>query len=460
MAQYVVWDIETDQADTSYCTILELAAIWLDENFKEKERFKLRCRIPQDRVPSATALCINRSSYDLLTKTNLSHYRMLNMVQKKFQDWKPSIFLAYSGVNFDSEAIRKEFFKSLKKPYIENTGGNTRHDALNIVRAAFAIDDKIIKSELNPKGNISMKLESLARLNGFDTSNVHDAMTDTELTVKILDQIKKKQPELWPDYFRTSSKQVTEDIIRKEKIITLNEYFYGRSRLYCCAPLHPNSFVHPIYRYAQVVDLRIDPEPLFKLSYQELKEKMKKTPKFLRTVRSNKAPVILDASYGMKVEPYNSIDPDLIKKRVEMIKSNEKFAIDVCNILRENAEEKIDTSSQLDIEPEESLYSGGFERLNKDQYLFEKWHQADWKTKFSLLSKFHDDRNIIFAQQILFNEAPEVLPEDIYKQIKRKIASRILSSNKEKWFTVYDCYKEIDDIRENDGKMFSFKSKE
>ena len=185
MTQYVVWDIETDQADTSYCTILELAAIWLDKNFKEKERFTVRCRIPQDRVPSATALCINRSSYDLLTKTNLSHYHMLNMVQKKFQEWKPSIFLAYSGIKFVSEAIRKEFFKSLKKPYIENTEGNTRHDALNIVRAAFAIDDKIIKSELNPKGNISMKLESLASLNDFDTSDAHNAMRDTELTVLI-----------------------------------------------------------------------------------------------------------------------------------------------------------------------------------------------------------------------------------------------------------------------------------
>ena len=69
MTQYVVWDIETCQAETSWCTVLELAAIWLDENFKEKERFKVRCRIPQDRVPSATALCINRTNYDLLTKT-------------------------------------------------------------------------------------------------------------------------------------------------------------------------------------------------------------------------------------------------------------------------------------------------------------------------------------------------------------------------------------------------------
>ena len=34
---YVVWDIETDQAETNWATIIELAAIWLDENFKGKE---------------------------------------------------------------------------------------------------------------------------------------------------------------------------------------------------------------------------------------------------------------------------------------------------------------------------------------------------------------------------------------------------------------------------------------
>ncbi len=460
MTQYVVWDIETCQAETSWCTVLELAAIWLDENFKEKERFKVRCRIPQDRVPSATALCINRTNYDLLTKTNLSHYQMLNDIQKKFLEWKPSIFLAYSGINFDSEVLRKEFFKSLKKPYLENTDGNSRHDALNIVRAVFAIDEKIIKSELNSKGNISMKLESLSRLNGFDTTGAHDAMIDTDLTVKLLNLIKSKQPELWEEYLRTSKKQVAEDIIRREKIITIPEYFYGRSRMYCCAPLHQNSFIHPVYMWSQVFDLRVDPEPLFKLTYQELKKEMMKTPKFIRTVRTNKAAIVLDASYGMKADPYNKIDPAIIKKRAELVKSNEKFAIDICNILKEKAEEKKDTQSQEDIEPEESLYAGGFEKLNKDQHLFDEWHKADWKTKFSMLSKFRDDRNIIFGQQILFNEAPEVLPSEIYKKIKRKVASRILSSNKEKWFTIYDCYKEIDDLRVNDDKMFSFESKE
>ena len=36
---------------------------------------------------------------------------------------------------------------------------------------------------------------------------------------------------------------------------------------------------------------------------------MKKSPKFLRTIRSNKAPIILDQSFGMKVEPYSKLDP-------------------------------------------------------------------------------------------------------------------------------------------------------
>ena len=187
---------------------------------------------------------------------------------------------------------------------------------------------------------------------------------------------------------------------------------------------------------------------------------MKKTPKFLRTVRSNKAPIILDASYGMKADPYSSIDPELLRRRADLIKSNEKFALNICNILKENAEEKMDTSPQLDIEPEESLYTGGFELLNRDQHLFDKWHQAEWKTKLAMLDKFKDDRMVNFGLQIIYNETPDILPEDIFKKIKRKIAERILSKSKEKWITIYDCFNVIDNLREDDSKMFAFKSKE
>ena len=153
---YVVWDCETDSAQTDWATMLEVGAILLDNNFKEIERFEARCRLPKDRVPTATALCINKSNVDLLTKGNFSHYQMIGMIEEKFLSWAkkgPLTFLGYSSINFDDEVLRKEFFKSLRKPYLTNTGGNVRHDALNIVRAAFAIDDEVLKTELNDKGN-------------------------------------------------------------------------------------------------------------------------------------------------------------------------------------------------------------------------------------------------------------------------------------------------------------------
>ena len=183
---YVIWDIETDSAQLDWATMIEIGAILLDENFIEKERFSARCRMPQDRVPSATALCINKSNVDLITKGNLSHYQMIAQVEKKFKEWSPATFMGFSSIDFDDEILRREFFKSLRKPYLVNTDGNSRHDALNMIKAAFAIDEKVLKTELNLKGNKSMKLESLARLNGFESSGAHSALFDTELTVKVL----------------------------------------------------------------------------------------------------------------------------------------------------------------------------------------------------------------------------------------------------------------------------------
>ena len=454
---YVVWDIETDSAQLDWATMIEVGAILLDENFKEKERYSARCRMPQDRVPSATALCINKSNVDLITKGNQSHYEMIAQLEKKFREWSPATFMGFSSLGFDDEILRREFFKSLRKPYLINTEGNSRHDALNMIKAAFAIDENVLNTELNPKGNKSMKLESLARLNGFDSKDAHSALFDTELTVKVLGLLKQKQPDLWHEYLKTKSKVVVENLIKQEKMFTINENFFGKNYLFLVAPLHPNSWMHPVYKWGQVVNLSANIEELQKLNYNDLKQEMKKSPRFYKTIKSNKAPIILDKSLGMKVDPYKKIGENLLYKRAELMKKNEKFSKDICNILKEAAEEKIETSSQADIEPEESIYSGGF-ISSKDEAIFPKFHSSDWRGKFALLDKFQDDRLITFGHGLIFNEAPEILPKDIYKKIKRRIASRILSTNKEKWWTVSAFYSECDEIRENEDKMFSFKT--
>ena len=186
---------------------------------------------------------------------------------------------------------------------------------------------------------------------------------------------------------------------------------------------------------------------------------MKKTPKFLRTIRSNKAPIIIDAEYGMKVEPYNDIDPSLIKQRAQLVRDNETFSQNVLTALREIAEEKEQLKSQEDIYPEESIYNKF--TSNKDTALFPAWHAAPWKDKLNLLDKFEDKRLVGFGKKIIYQEAPEVLPPDMLKTIKKAIAKRILSEKREKWWTVSTCFTEIDTLRdkysdENDEEKLKF----
>jgi len=440
-----IWDIESSNANTDFGSIIEIGGILVDENFKEKDRFNLRCRLPEGEIPQAMALIVNKTSVDQLTKANLSHYQMLGEVEKIFKKWSPAIFIGWSNIGFDDEMIRKEFFKGIRYPYITNSYPNKRHDGLNIARAVHAIDSNILKTEINKKGNAVMKLASLARMNGFESAGAHSALFDSELTMKILGLIKKKQPNTWNIFFKTANKLDTETIFKKEKIITLNEYFYGKSRLYLCAPLHPKNCIHPIYQWGQAVDLRVDVESLLNLSVDDLKLEMKKSPKFLRTIRSNKAPIILDQSYGMKSEPYNKIDPILIKRRADLVKNDEKFSKNIMIALRENAEEKEQSKSQEAILAEESIYKKF--TPNKDTNLFPAWHSAPWKDKLKMLDKFQDDRLVGFGKKIIYQESPETLPSEMFKSIRREIAKRILSERKEKWWTCKEFYHECDNLR-------------
>ena len=458
-----IWDIESSSAATDWASIIEIGGVLVDENFIEKDRFTLRCRLPEGEIPQAMALIVNKTTINQLTKTNLSHYQMLNEIQRIFTDWPkkhgPTVFLGWSNIGFDDELLRKEFFKGIRYPYITNSSPNKRHDGINIARGAYAVDSNVLKTEINEKNNPVFKLESLSRINGFDSSDAHSALFDAELTMKILKLIKKKQPNTWDMFLRTASRADTETIFQKESIITLNEYFYGKSRLYLCAPLHPNHCIHPVYKWGQAVDLRVDIEPILNMSINELKLEMKKTPKFLRTIRSNKAPIILDAEYGIKVEPYNAMDPNLIKKRAKLVRENEKFSQNILTALRETAEEKEQSKSQEDIYAEESIYEKF--TSNKDTALFPAWHAASWKDKLKLLDKFDDERLIIFGKKIIYQEAPEILPPDMFKSIKRSISKRILSNKFEKWWTVSSCYNEIDTLRdkysdENDQEKLKF----
>ena len=77
------------------------------------------------------------------------------------------------------------------------------------------------------------------------------------------------------------------------------------------------------------------------------------------------------------------------------------------------------------------------------------FHKAEWKEKFLVLQKFKDERLRYFGKKILYEESPKSLPQDEYDSMHKEIATRVLSTNKEKWNTIPRTYSEIDTLEIN-----------
>ena len=103
-----IWDIESSSASTDFGSIIEIGGILLDENFKEKDRFNLRCRLPEGEIFQASALLVNKTTIKQLTQVNLSHYQMLDEVAKDA-----------STLFMDKEELMEEFMIAYQDSLIE-----------------------------------------------------------------------------------------------------------------------------------------------------------------------------------------------------------------------------------------------------------------------------------------------------------------------------------------------------
>ena len=447
MDKIVIYDTETTNS-TIWGSIIEVGAVVVDKNLKEIGKLNIRGRMPEGEVPSAKALLVNSTSIDLLTKGNYSHYDFLGAVENFFSKVAPAMFIGWSNLNFDRRMFHFNFFKGNRYPYITHSSPNKEHDGLHVARAAQTINSETLKTELTDAGNESLALEGLARQQGFDTSQQHTAYHDAFTSLKILRIIKEKHNDNWEKFLTTSTKSSVESILKGEGIYSIFENVKGRNMMYLVSTLHPEHCFHPSYAsWGYLWDLRRDPEPFLNMSINDLKVNLKKiSPKALRVIKTNKAPVVLDKKFALKEKAYSDLDLETIQKRAKLVRSSENLCKNIQIINREAAEEKSQTQNQEDLLPEETLYEKFVP--NKDTALFKTWHSSSWEDKLRLLDKFQDKRCAWFGQKIIYQEAPHVLPPDLYKNIKSEIARRILSKNREKWQTIAMAYTEIDTLRD------------
>ena len=441
MANLVFYDFETCSSNVSYGQIIQAAAVLVNDNFQELDRYEGRCKLSPGIIPEAMALIVNKTTPKILKETNLSHYQMVRQMMEKFNKWKNSIFIGYNSINFDEEFLRRTLFKNLDYPYLTVTNGNERADLFNLARASHLYYPNCIKTPISDKNNPVFKLDRLAPMNGIKHNDAHSAISDVLATIEIAKLLSKNAPNVWKASLMTTSKDKALQIIKNELTFCTDFFYYGKSFPFVL------TFIcqHPQWGYPMCFDLMKDPNFYFKLSTNELKNELKKTPKVIRTIKHKKHPIIMNSSYGMNFDRYKELSLSKMKERAKLIKENKEFANKVSSILDHEAREKQDFDSQEEVYAEESIYKKF--TTKEDNAIMPAFHKADWKEKFLVLQKFKDERLRYFAKKILYEENPEALPQDEYKSIHKEIASRVLSTNKEKWNTIPRTYSEIDTLR-------------
>ena len=202
---FVFYDLETTGRNATWDQILQIGAILVDSDFQEIDRFEERCRLRQGLIPEPGALIVNKTSVEMLSNVNLSHYQLIKKVYDIFNKWSPAIFIGYNTISFDEEFLRKTFFKLLLEPYTTQFNGNRRADVLGMSRTSKYYYPECINVGLNDKGNQVFKLDVLTQLNDIK-HNAHDAMGDVEATIKIAQILKNKAQNVWQSGLNNSNK--------------------------------------------------------------------------------------------------------------------------------------------------------------------------------------------------------------------------------------------------------------
>jgi len=434
---FVFYDTETTGINTSFDQVLQFAAIRTDAELNELDRFEIRCRILPHVVPGPQAMRVTRvSSSQLIDPSLPSHYEMVRTIRAKLLSWSPATIIGYNSLRFDENLLRQAFYQTLHPPYVTNTNGNARSDALKIVQATSLFSPESLTFPVGDKGPISFKLDRLAPANGFNHEAAHDALADVEATIFICRLIAERAPELWSSFMRFSQKAAVEDYISSESIFCLSEFYANRPFSWLVTSLGVNSknrSEHYVY------DLSVDPADLAALSDIKLVGRLSKSPKVMRTIKSNGAPILMASDDAPMNVTAKDIAPDELERRVQYLQDvgiRQRFVA-----AYETTKEEYTPSPYV----EQQIYDGFFS--NSDAQLMEQFHNAPWPDRVEIIEQFSDRRLTYLGRQLLYFERPDLLTNKQRHEHSKLVAARLTEADIEvPWLTLPNAIKEMDEL--------------
>ncbi|MDZ4865210.1 MAG: exonuclease domain-containing protein [Gemmatimonadota bacterium] len=435
----VFYDTETTGISTSFDQILQFGAIRTDTELKEIDRFSTRSRLQGRVLAHPKALFVTGVTVAQLTDSSLpSHYEMMRTIQRQLNGWSPSVFIGYNSLSFDEHLLRSALWKTLHSPYLTNTDGNSRADAMKMVQAVSILRPDIFSIPTGEKGGPSFKLDAIAPANGFDHSSAHDAIGDVSATIHLCGLIAERAPDLWSDFMRFAQKAAVLDFAENEPAFGLIEFRYNKPYVYLLTMIGRNRANQAeLYAY----DLGVDPAELSGLTDEGLSSRINESPRLFRRIKANAAPILITLDGVPAIAASRSLGNDELLRRAGLVATDSALGARIVAAIERDERPK-SPSEHI----EEQIYDGFASR--EDMAVADSFHQKPWEDRAATIDQLADGRLKVLARRLLYDKDPELLRPDARDAERRLISERLLSGATDlPWCTltqaIADCRKLI-----------------
>ena len=448
MPNYIFFDTETNSG-RQFADILSINALFCSEDFKIISELNCEARLRKSRIYEVDSFLVNGFDPFEVDKHPLSNFELTKKVNDTFISWinkGPVLFCAHNGYSFDYLLTSQHLFSNLFTwPWIFSTGNAKQIDSLPIAQNYNFYAPNTIATELNEKNNQIFRLGSLAKMNGFEITELHTARGDTMGMKLLMEMLYKKNPELFQKSVSFMNKN---DVLSKIKDVDYfchPETFFGRTRQFTSSYLCE----HPIFKgYHLCFDLKHDPELMFsEKSNSVLKKTLNSAPKKYRTIKIGKNPFIQDKSFATNFEDdYTTLGHEVLKSRADFIlKNREELANRVSTIISDDIQDK--TMDQTELTPEQMIFS--LNPSSSDKTLMNNYVIANSiDDKLRIHKGFEGPLKYLSEMILLDQYDSEAFTDSDYKRIRKGISRKLLSTNKEVFPTIPDGMARIDQLRE------------
>ncbi|WP_456373720.1 exodeoxyribonuclease I [Thiolapillus sp.] len=224
--------------------------------------------------------------------------------------------LGYNSIRFDDEFTRYGLYRNFHDPYArEWQNGNSRWDIIDMVRLAHALRPEGIEWPLDEHGIASFRLEKLTAANGIEHEGAHDALVDVQATIAMARLVKEKQPRLFDYVFNNRDKhKLAQQLSVRDKQPVVHVSAKYPARLGCIAVVLPLA-MHPANRNGVIVyDLRVNPQPLFDLSAEQIRDKLYTRSEDLEEGEARIPLKMISLNHAPVVVPLNTLNPQAREK--------------------------------------------------------------------------------------------------------------------------------------------------